>query len=125
MAWSLDETPEDASGSAQRAEDRNDAKLRRTIGQHQKKPARKSAPGVQPFRTPGSVPIAFHQGSKNQSAPTSMANRALRNPRPAGVIQTGVFSSVKSHQPNHRMKSGMFRKVVPPTLITLLIKVAR
>src|ERR1700737_3819490 len=69
--------------------------------------------------------IDAHQGSRYQSAPTSMAKRAARIPRPTGVIQAGVFFSVKSHPPNQRMQSGIVTKVVPNTLMVLPMKVAR
>jgi hypothetical protein len=53
-----------------------------------------------------------------------MAKRAARNPRLIGVIQAGVFLSVKSHQPNQRMQSGIVTKVIPNTLMELPMKVA-
>src|SRR5258708_2893263 len=123
-SWSETETTGSVGDSAQRADRRGEAIHRNTAAKHRTKPARKQSSRDRKGFAARPMVIDPHQGSRCQSAPTSIANKAARNPSPTGVIQAGVFFSVKSHQPNQRMQSGIVTKIAPSTLMVLPINVA-
>src|SRR5271165_2980485 len=71
-----------------------------------------------------SMVIDSHQGSRYQSAPTSMAKRAAKESEADRRDPGRRLFSAKSHQPNQRMQSGIVTKVVPNTPMELPMKVA-